>query len=47
MVLYINFRLILSSLYLVFLMNQYSMISILGEGAFSVVYRVKRKEDGC
>lgn len=27
-------------------MNQYSMISKLGEGAFSVVYRVKRKEDG-
>ena len=27
-------------------MNQYSMISKLGEGAFSVVYKVKRKEDG-
>jgi len=27
-------------------MNQYTMISKLGEGAFSVVYKVKRKEDG-
>jgi NIMA (never in mitosis gene a)-related kinase len=27
-------------------MNQYTMISKLGEGAFSVVYRVRRKEDG-
>ncbi len=27
-------------------MNQYTMLSKLGEGAFSVVYRVKRKEDG-
>ena len=27
-------------------MNQYSMVSKLGEGAFSVVYKVKRKEDG-
>jgi len=26
-------------------MNQYIPISKLGEGAFSVVYRVKRKED--
>jgi len=29
-----------------FLMNQYTMVSKLGEGAFSVVYKVKRKEDG-
>ena len=27
-------------------MNQYSMVSKLGEGAFSVVYKVKRREDG-
>lgn len=27
-------------------MNQYTMLSKLGEGAFSVVYKVKRKEDG-
>ena len=27
-------------------MNQYTMVSKLGEGAFSVVYKVKRKEDG-
>ena len=27
-------------------MNQYSLQSKLGQGAFSVVYKVKRKEDG-
>ena len=27
-------------------MNQYTLVSKLGEGAFSVVYKVKRKEDG-
>ncbi len=27
-------------------MNQYTMVSKLGEGAFSTVYRVRRKEDG-
>ena len=27
-------------------MNQYTMMTKLGEGAFSTVYRVKRKEDG-
>jgi NIMA (never in mitosis gene a)-related kinase 1/4/5 len=27
-------------------MNQYTVVSKLGEGAFSTVYRVKRKEDG-
>jgi NIMA (never in mitosis gene a)-related kinase len=27
-------------------MNQYSLQSKLGEGAFSAVYKVKRKEDG-
>ena len=26
-------------------MNQYTMMTKLGEGAFSTVYRVKRKED--
>ena len=26
-------------------MNQYTVVSKLGEGAFSTVYRVKRKED--
>lgn len=27
-------------------MNQYTILNKLGEGAFSVVYKVKRKEDG-
>lgn len=27
-------------------MNQYTLQSKLGEGAFSVVYKVNRKEDG-
>lgn len=27
-------------------MNDYTLMSKLGEGAFSVVYKVKRKEDG-
>lgn len=27
-------------------MNQYTVVSKLGEGAFSTVYRVRRKEDG-
>ena len=27
-------------------MNQYTMVSKLGEGAFSTVYRVKRRSDG-